>query len=78
VQRGESQAALIPAFSRGEKEKSLTAGFRGMGRGFAGTDGDGSHEWDSGTSPAGVRDSLSLRERAGVREARFNPRDRFM
>jgi len=60
------------------RRRMLNAGFRGMGQVFAGTDGDGSHEWDSGTSPAGVRDSLSLRERTGVREARFNPRDRFM
>jgi hypothetical protein len=67
VARGMERAALIPAFSRREKEKVLR-GCRRVRRVLAGTNRDGSRGRGVGVLRRAGRDTLSPRERAGVRE----------
>jgi hypothetical protein len=54
--------------SPGGRRRIGTAGFGGLSHALAGTSRDGSHGWGSGMSLRGRSDSLSLRERVGVRE----------
>ncbi len=57
-----------PRPSPGGRGRIVPAGFEGLGRVLAGTGRDGSDGWSSGMSPCGICDTLSLRERVGVRE----------
>jgi hypothetical protein len=57
-----------PRPSPGGRGRIVPAGFEGLGRVLAGTSRDGSDGWSSGMSPCGICDTLSPRERVGVRE----------
>ncbi len=57
-----------PRPSPGGRGSVFPAGFEGLGRVLAGTGRDGSDGWSSGMSPCGICDTLSPRERVGVRE----------
>jgi hypothetical protein len=57
-----------PRPSPGGRGRIFPAGFEGLGRVLAGTGRDGSDGWSSGMSPCGICDTLSPRERVGVRE----------
>jgi hypothetical protein len=61
---GGPHPGLLP---EGEGER-CAAGFGGLSQALAGTSRDGSEGRGSGMSPRAGRDSLSLRERVGVRE----------
>ena len=54
--------------SPGGRRSLCAAGFVGLTQVFAGTSRDSSRELGLGMSPQVIRDSLSLRERVGVRE----------
>jgi NAD(P)-dependent dehydrogenase (short-subunit alcohol dehydrogenase family) len=57
-----------PRPSPGGRGRIFPAGFEGLSRVLAGTSRDGSDGWSSGMSPCGICDTLSPRERVGVRE----------
>ncbi len=57
-----------PRPSPGGRGRIFPAGFEGLGRVLAGTGRDGSDGRSSSMSPCGICDTLSPRERVGVRE----------
>jgi hypothetical protein len=57
-----------PRPSPAGRGRIFPACFEGLGRVLAGTGRDGSDGWSSGMSPCGICDTLSPRERVGVRE----------
>jgi hypothetical protein len=54
--------------SPGGRRRTCAASPGGISRALAGTSRDGSHGWSLGVIRRGTRDTLSLRERVGVRE----------